>query len=139
MTFAFATLVKGRCWVAAMASAASMMAVTGIALAADPPAWPDTPEMRLAALALIETLNAEVLASRSATLTIEKWCADHRLGDRAAHFRPSHPRRRQAAQRRAASAFGSRTEGAGQIPAGRTLLRRPYPLDRRQLVRARAV
>ncbi|HLJ49627.1 MAG TPA: hypothetical protein VKU01_26620 [Bryobacteraceae bacterium] len=41
--------------------------------------WPDTYLARVEALALIETLNAEVLASRSATLTLEAWCRDHRL------------------------------------------------------------
>ncbi len=51
------------------------------ALACAEPAtlWPDTVVSRLEALALIETLNAEILASRSATFTLEKWCADHRL------------------------------------------------------------
>ncbi len=42
-------------------------------------AWPDTHLARVEALALIETLNAEVLASRSATLTLEAWCRDHHL------------------------------------------------------------
>jgi len=41
--------------------------------------WPDTFLFRLEALALVETLNAEILASRSATVTLEKWCADHGL------------------------------------------------------------
>ena len=36
---------------------------------------------RLGALALIQSLNAEVLGSRSATLTLEKWCGDHRLAE----------------------------------------------------------
>ena len=45
--------------------------------------WPDTPVTRLEALALIQTLNAEILASRSATFTLEKWCADHRLSGNA--------------------------------------------------------
>ena len=45
--------------------------------------WPDTPLSRLEALALIETLNAEILASRSATLTLEKWCTDHDLAGAA--------------------------------------------------------
>ena len=45
--------------------------------------WPDTLVSRLEALALIETLNAEILASRSATLTLEKWCADHGLAGAA--------------------------------------------------------
>jgi hypothetical protein len=34
---------------------------------------------RLQALALLQTLNAEVLASRSATVTLELWCREHRL------------------------------------------------------------
>jgi len=36
---------------------------------------------RLEALALIQTLNAQILASRSATLSLEQWCRDHRLAD----------------------------------------------------------
>lgn len=43
------------------------------------PVWPDSYLNRLEALALIQTLNGELLASRSATLTLEKWCADHKL------------------------------------------------------------
>jgi hypothetical protein len=34
------------------------------------------PLSRLEALALLETLNAEILASRGTTLTLEKWCAE---------------------------------------------------------------
>jgi len=44
-----------------------------------PPAWPDTTEARLAALALIQTLNATLLSTPSATLTLDRWCADHAL------------------------------------------------------------
>ena len=43
------------------------------------PTWPDSYVNRLEALALIQTLNAELLAGRSATLTLEKWCSDHKL------------------------------------------------------------
>jgi hypothetical protein len=43
------------------------------------PAWPDSYLTRLQALAVLQTLNGELLASRSATLTLEKWCADHKL------------------------------------------------------------
>ena len=32
-------------------------------------------------MALIETLNAELLASRSATATLETWCADHHMAE----------------------------------------------------------
>jgi len=34
---------------------------------------------RLEAVALMQTLNAELLASRSATLTLERWCKEHGL------------------------------------------------------------
>lgn len=40
-------------------------------------AWPEGFLGRLEALALIETLNANLLASRSATRALERWCADH--------------------------------------------------------------
>jgi hypothetical protein len=42
-------------------------------------AWPDTFLARVEALALIETLNATLLATRSATFTLDAWCADHKL------------------------------------------------------------
>lgn len=47
--------------------------------AQESPRWPDTYVARLEALALIQTLNAEILASRSATQSLENWCRDHRL------------------------------------------------------------
>ena len=43
------------------------------------PVWPDTFTARLEALALMQTLNADILGSRSATQTLENWCRDHRL------------------------------------------------------------
>jgi len=45
--------------------------------------WHDTPSTRLAALALVESLNAELLASPSATRVLEHWCAAHQLADPA--------------------------------------------------------
>ena len=51
------------------------------ALADEPKPWPSTFSGRLEALALLETLNADLLAHDSATLTIERWCAAHRLAD----------------------------------------------------------
>ena len=47
--------------------------------AQSPAPWPDSFLTRLQALALIQSLNAEILGSRSATLVLEKWCRDHRL------------------------------------------------------------
>jgi chorismate-pyruvate lyase len=41
--------------------------------------WRDGFVSRVEALALIQTLNASLLASRSATATLEKWCADHKM------------------------------------------------------------
>lgn len=55
--------------------------VLSSAHAETPSQWPDTFLSRLEALALVQTLNAEILASRSASLSLEKWCRDHRLAD----------------------------------------------------------
>jgi chorismate-pyruvate lyase len=43
--------------------------------------WPDTPFSRLQALALLQTLNSELLSHDSATLTLEHWCGSHHLAD----------------------------------------------------------
>jgi len=42
-------------------------------------AWPDTPATRLEALALLQTLNADLLSNDSATLTLDRWCESHRM------------------------------------------------------------
>lgn len=39
--------------------------------------WKDTSLDRLKALALLETLHADLLAAKSATLVLEAWCKDH--------------------------------------------------------------
>jgi len=63
----------------------AMLGLGGLAISGDnaatrtAPAWPDTMLARLEALALLETLNASLLASHSATSTLDKWCADHKL------------------------------------------------------------
>ena len=56
---------------------ATMLTVPTAAIA--PPAWPDTPLARVEALALLETLNADLLSHDSATLTLDAWCQRHRL------------------------------------------------------------
>ena len=43
------------------------------------PRLPDTFLARVEALATMETLSAEILASRSATQALETWCGDHGL------------------------------------------------------------
>lgn len=57
--------------------------MTASASAAEPASWPDNFGGRLEALALLETLNADLLGHDSATLTLERWCGDHRLADPA--------------------------------------------------------
>ena len=41
----------------------------------------DTYESRLEVLALLQSLNVEILASASATRTLEQWCGEHRMAD----------------------------------------------------------
>jgi hypothetical protein len=64
-----------------VASLLSLAPPLALAAAASP--WPDTPLGRVQALAVIETLNAELLASPSATATLEAWCGDHHMASPA--------------------------------------------------------
>lgn len=41
--------------------------------------WPDNFVSRVEASLLLQTLNSELLSHDSATLTLERWCANHRL------------------------------------------------------------
>jgi len=41
--------------------------------------WPGTPLSRVEALAVLQTLNANLLSNASATLTLDRWCEAHRL------------------------------------------------------------
>ena len=45
--------------------------------------WPDSFVARLEALALLQTLNSELLSHDSATVTLEHWCDAHRLASPA--------------------------------------------------------
>jgi hypothetical protein len=49
------------------------------ATALDASAWTDSFVSRLEALAVLETLNADLLSHDSATATLERWCAAHQL------------------------------------------------------------
>lgn len=46
-------------------------------------AWPDTALARTEVLALLQTLNADLLSHDSATLTLERWCGAHGLASPA--------------------------------------------------------
>jgi chorismate-pyruvate lyase len=61
------------------------MAGCSASIARDAPAaaWPDTPLARTQALALVQTLNADLLGHDSATLTLERWCDTHRMASPA--------------------------------------------------------
>ena len=41
--------------------------------------WRDTFESRLEILALVQTVNGRILASPSATRTLEEWCGEHQM------------------------------------------------------------
>jgi chorismate-pyruvate lyase len=43
--------------------------------------WRDTFVARLEILALLQSLNSELLAASSATRTLETWCGEHRMAD----------------------------------------------------------
>lgn len=45
--------------------------------------WRDNFTTRLEALALLQSLNADLLSHDSATLTLDRWCGAHRLADPA--------------------------------------------------------
>ncbi len=47
------------------------------------PVWPDTALARTEALALLQTLNANLLSHDSATLTLERWCSAHGMASPA--------------------------------------------------------
>jgi chorismate-pyruvate lyase len=66
------------------ATAAVSILASGAAMAEAParpvaPAWPDTYVARLEVLALLQSLNANLLSHESATQTLTDWCAAHQL------------------------------------------------------------
>ncbi|ACL59431.1 hypothetical protein [Methylobacterium nodulans] len=57
---------------------ASLLAIAALPARAETrPAWPDTYLSRVEAMAVMQTLNAQLLAARSATTTLEAWCGAH--------------------------------------------------------------
>lgn len=72
---------------AALAASAPVLAGPPAAPSSGAPAsasaWSNDFTARLAALALLETLNAELLSHDSATLTLDRWCDAHHLASPA--------------------------------------------------------
>lgn len=58
---------------------AALLPLTAASATPAVPAWPDTPVARLEVLALLQSLNAALLSHDSATLTLDDWCARHKL------------------------------------------------------------
>jgi len=75
--------VRGLLWLAAVLLAAALYASSACASSGrgrtGTAAYSDAYVARLEALTLIQTLNANILGSTSATLTLERWCRDHEL------------------------------------------------------------
>ena len=71
----------------ALASLAALACVHGARADGDAgkraPAWANDFTARVEALALLQTLNAELLSHDSATLTLDRWCDAHRLASPA--------------------------------------------------------
>jgi chorismate-pyruvate lyase len=66
------------------ASFALSLFVIGATSASDaPPAWSDNFVGRVEMLALLQTLNADLLSHDSATLTLERWCGEHHMANPA--------------------------------------------------------
>jgi chorismate-pyruvate lyase len=68
---------------AAAALALSPIAGADVSVPTRAVAWPDTFVARVEALALVESLDAELLSHDSATATLERWCSVHRLASPA--------------------------------------------------------
>lgn len=64
-----------------LVAATSIAVLAATAQAREP--WTDDATSRTQALALLETLNADLLSHPSATLTLERWCGDHALSPEA--------------------------------------------------------
>ncbi|MFC5742728.1 hypothetical protein [Dyella tabacisoli] len=60
-----------------------LLSLTALAREPAPAPWVDDSFSRLKALALLQSLNADLLSHPSATLTLERWCGTHRLAPEA--------------------------------------------------------
>ncbi len=67
--------------IALIATLACTVSVEAAPPGATSVAWHDSFTTRLEALALLQSLNADLLSHDSATLTLDRWCASHHLAD----------------------------------------------------------
>jgi hypothetical protein len=75
--------LKPSWWVCLFAALSVIGCNAAIAREVAAPKWPDTPLARTQALALMQTLNADLLSHDSATLTLEHWCGMHHMASPA--------------------------------------------------------
>jgi len=66
-------------WPSLLPIAAFNLALFAASLAMAQTVWPSSFTARLEALALLQSLNADLLSHDSATETLRRWCTDHRL------------------------------------------------------------
>src|SRR5215212_12238755 len=59
----------------------ALCVVLAIPAGAPQPEWRDTFQSRVEVLALLQTINGEILASSSATRSLEQWCGEHHMAD----------------------------------------------------------
>ena len=76
MSWTVREILSGCSFVLALAATSAFANGAGTAQS---PAWPDTAATRVEALALLETLNADLLSHDSATLTLDRWCEAHKM------------------------------------------------------------
>ncbi|MBY5406667.1 hypothetical protein [Rhizobium leguminosarum] len=76
------SLCPAKCIRISALAAAAILLGTHIAVAQEPSIesqWLNTPASRVEALAILQTLNANLLSNASATFTLDRWCAAHKL------------------------------------------------------------
>lgn len=79
----FLSAIFGTALALGSADAGTGKAKAALAETSNTLAWQEGFTSRLEALALLETLNADLLSHNSATLTLDRWCGDHRLASPA--------------------------------------------------------
>lgn len=62
------------------------MSASAATTTGQPGGWQDTPLARIEVLALLQSLNADLLSHDSATLVLDRWCAGHAMAAPAVIF-----------------------------------------------------
>ncbi len=74
------TVSRGAAWSCMLGIGSGLIVAPAHSRAPEPPpVWHDDVTSRLEVLALLQTLNANLLSHASATLTLEQWCGAHHL------------------------------------------------------------